>query len=60
MPQDGKKKLGVQITPFLELVESYKKTGHIFYRSVECPDDCFSNEHVQIIDSIILQGIYNL
>ncbi len=59
-PQDGKKKLGVQITPFLELVESYKNSGNIFYRSVECPDNCFSNENLKKVHDIVYDKPYDI
>jgi hypothetical protein len=59
-PQDGKKKIGVQITPFLELVNSYKNSGNIYYRSVECPDNYFSNENLKKVHDVVYDKPYDV
>ena len=42
-PQDGKIKLGVQISPLSEIVDYYKTHGHIVVRRINCSPDLFSN-----------------
>ena len=42
-PQDGKRKLGVQITPIGEIFNEYKKTNsHIYYRSIKTDKNLFT------------------
>ena len=38
-PQDGKIKLGVQITPLHEILETYKNKGHVFLRRLNINTD---------------------
>ncbi len=59
-PQDGKIKLGVQITPIHELIEEYKKTnGHIYVRKLkikrECRLECFN----QLLVTLLRKDIFN-
>ena len=42
-PQDGKIKLGVQIAPLSQLLDSYKNTGHVVVRRVTCSPNLFSD-----------------
>ena len=59
-PQDGKLKIGVQITPLLELINDYKNNGHIFYRSIQCPNTCFSNENLKAVHDIVYDKPYDI
>jgi len=59
-PQDGKKKLGVQITPLSELIAAYKNSGHIYYRSVNCPEKCFSNENLKKVHDVVYDKPYDI
>ena len=59
-PQDGKMKIGVQITPLLELLDAYKNRGHVFYRSIECPDSCFSNENLKAVHDVVYNKPYDI
>ena len=42
-PQDGKVKLGVQITPLKEMIDSYG-AQNVFVRKIECDESLFSPE----------------
>jgi hypothetical protein len=59
-PQDNKFKIGVQITPLSELIESYKNTGHIFYRSVQCPKNYFSDENLKQVHDVVYNKPYDI
>ena len=43
-PQDGKIKLGVQITPIQEILDAYKNTGHVFVRKLVTSRNVFTDE----------------
>lgn len=59
-PQDGKIKLGVQITPLYELVNSYKSKGHISVRRVNCSPDLFSDVNLTKIHNIVYDKPYDI
>ena len=59
-PQDGLYKLGVQITPLDELLDAYKNTGHVFYRSVNCDSNCFSNENLKMVHDVVYCKPYDI
>ena len=48
-PQDGKKKIGVQITPLKELLDSYKGSGVVIVRQVH--SNLFTNENFKVNNS---------
>ena len=59
-PQDGKIKLGVQITPLHELIEEYKKTnGHIYVRKLKIKSEsrleCFN----ELLVTLLRKEIFN-
>jgi len=60
-PQDGKTKLGVQITPINEILNAYKRTnGHCYYRSIECSEDHFSEENMRAIHEVVYNKPYDI
>jgi len=61
-PQDGKTKLGVQITPINEIIDSYKDHGHVFLRRVSCEkyDECFSNDNLEAIHKVVYNRPYDI
>ena len=60
-PQDGMVKFGVQITPFEEIFQSYKKDkGKIYVRRVTCPIDLFTTEKLSQIHEIVYNKIYDI
>jgi hypothetical protein len=71
-PQDGKIKLGVQITPLQEILDAYKDKGHVFVRKLKrnlwksCPtcgntvDDLFTKEKLQEIHNIVYDKPYDI
>lgn len=65
-PQDNKVKIGVQITPLLEIIEEYKKTGgSIFARKMkstfEIPvKDIFNNNVLTDIHTVVYNKPYDL
>ena len=59
-PQDNKKKLGVQITPFDEIYQSYAKTNsEIYLRRIDSPKN-FSLEKLKEIHNIVYDKPYDL
>ena len=59
-PQDNKKKLGVQITPFEEIYQSYAKTNsEIYLRKINSSKN-FSNEKLKEIHNIVYDKPYDL
>lgn len=60
-PQDGKVKLGVQLTPLEEVIKNNK--GKIFIRKIECTDELynktFTNEKLEIIHKTVYDKIYD-
>ena len=60
-PQDGKVKFGVQITPFEEILQNYKKkNGKIYVRRVTCPINLFTTEKLLQIHEIVYDKIYDI
>ena len=60
-PQDGQVKFGVQITPFEEIFQSYKKDkGKIYVRRVTCPIDLFTTEKLSQIHEIVYNKVYDI
>ena len=59
-PQDGKIKLGVQITPLLEFIKSYKNTGHIIIRKVNCSSDLFSDTNLSKVHNVVYDKPYDI
>ena len=59
-PQDNKKKLGVQITPFLELYNKYKNTGgKIYIRKIK-DNTMFTDEKLKEIHHIVYDKPYDI
>tara|TARA_B100000674_G_C37920028_1_gene952812 strand:+ start:926 stop:1519 length:594 start_codon:yes stop_codon:yes gene_type:complete len=59
-PQDNKKKLGVQITPFDEIFETYSSTNsEIYVRRVDSSEN-FTNETLQKIHKVVYEKPYDL
>ena len=60
-PQDGKIKLGVQITPFDEIYQQYKsKNGFIYTRRVECDPELFNNDKLSEIHDVVYGKPYDI
>ena len=59
-PQDGQIKLGVQITPLSEFLESYKNTGHIYLRKILAPKSTFNNKKLSKIHNVVYDKPYDL
>lgn len=60
-PQDGKIKLGVQITPLRDIIELYKKEGgECYYRSIDCDPECFSVDNLKHIHDIVYNKPYDI
>ena len=59
-PQDGKIKLGVQISPLSEVVNSYKTSGHISVRRVNCSADLFSDVNLTKIHNVVYEKPYDV
>jgi len=59
-PQDERIKFGVQITPFHEKYDSYKKDGHIYVRRVNCNPLFFSSKHLTDIHKVVYNKRYDV
>jgi len=59
-PQDGIKKIGVQITPIKEVLNNYKDSGHIFYRKLKCPKDLITTEKLKTIHHEVYLKPYDI
>lgn len=60
-PQDGKRKLGVQITPIGEIFNEYKKTNsHIYYRSIETDKNLFTDEKLKKVHDVVYKKPYDI
>ena len=59
-PQDGKIKLGVQITPLAEIMNAYKNTGHVFVRKMNAPEGTFNNEVLTKIHDVVYDKPYDI
>uniref|UniRef100_A0A6C0EIG1 Peptidase n=1 Tax=viral metagenome TaxID=1070528 RepID=A0A6C0EIG1_9ZZZZ len=58
-PQDGKIKLGVQITPIDEVLTNFKGSK-IIIRTVECDPTLFSEENLKKIHEVVYDKPYDL
>ena len=62
-PQDGKIKLGVQITPLDEILKAYSKIGHVFVRKLvplKKRDEIFNNNILSDIHKVVYDKPYDL
>ena len=60
-PQDGKIKFGVQITPFDEIYNKYKKTNSkIYIRRINCSQKFFCLENLKEIHKVVYDKIYDI
>lgn len=59
-PQDGKLKLGVQITPIQEILHAYQGKGHVFIRQLNCPPNLFTKEKLLQIHSVVYGKPYDI
>ena len=59
-PQDGKIKFGVQLTPLYELINDYKKTGHLVIRRVQCSPDLFSDQNLTKVHNVVYNKPYDI
>ena len=60
-PQDGKKKIGVQISPIDEVFSPYKRTGgHVYYRKVESQENLFTDEKLKEVHKIVYDKPYDI
>ena len=60
-PQDGKIKLGVEITPINEILNFYRKTkGHCYLRSIDCDPSHFSNKNLSAIHDVVYNKPYDI
>jgi len=60
-PQDGKKKIGVQITPIDEVLSPYKRTGgHVYYRKVISEENLFTDEKLKEVHSVVYNKPYDI
>ncbi len=57
-PQDGKKKIGVQITPLKELLDSYKDSGTLIVRKLH--SDLITPEKLKEIHSNVYDKPYDI
>ena len=58
-PHDGKVKLGVQITPIKEMIDSYG-TQNVFVRKIECDETLFSPETLSEVHKIVYDKPYDI
>jgi len=59
-PQDGKIKLGVQITPIQEILDAYKNTGHVFVRKLVTSKNVFTDEELNRIHTVVYDKPYDI
>ena len=59
-PQDGKKKIGVQITPLFELLNSYKGSGVVVVRSIHSSPNLFTNKNLKKVHDVVYGKPYDL
>jgi hypothetical protein len=58
-PQDGKIKLGVQITPLKEVLETFKNSK-VIVRTINCPNDTFTDEKLNEIHKVVYDKPYDI
>ena len=60
-PQDHKIKLGVQITPINEILNTYKRTGgHVYYRNVKTEKNLFTDENLAKVHEVVYKKPYDI
>jgi hypothetical protein len=59
-PQDGKIKLGVQITPIGHFIDYYKKHGYVVYRKLIGPTDYFKASTLSYIHHTVYDKPYDI
>lgn len=61
-PQDGKIKLGVQITPLEQFLDNYRKNGKIFLRRLICKqyDQTFTEEKLTDVHKVVYCKPYDI
>ena len=60
-PQDHKIKLGVQITPIDEILETYKRTGgHVYYRNIKTEKNLFTDENLAKVHEVVYKKPYDI
>lgn len=59
-PQDGKVKLGAQITPLSEILESYSGHGTVLHRAVQCDRSHFSEENLKKVHDVVYEKPYDI
>lgn len=59
-PQDNKIKLGVQITPLNEILESYKNEGTVILRRIDCKRNTFNKDKLKEIHKIVYDKPYDI
>ena len=59
-PQDSKIKLGVQITPLEEILESYKNNGSVILRRVKCSENTFNKDILKKIHDVVYEKPYDI
>lgn len=60
-PQDGKIKLGVQITPIQELFNEYENTnGYIYVRQIDCNPKLFCDYNLKRIHNVVYDKPYDI
>jgi len=60
-PQDGKIKLGVQITPFHEIYDKCKSENSLIYvRRVQCPPEVFNDTTLTTIHDVVYNKPYDV
>ncbi len=59
-PQDGKLKLGVQITPIQEILQEYQGKGNVFVRQLICSPNLFNKEKLLQIHNVVYDKPYDI
>lgn len=59
-PQDGKIKLGVQITPIKEVFEQYKNHGSVYVRKIHCNPKLFCDDNLKSIHDVVYNKPYDI
>jgi len=59
-PQDGEKKLGVQITPIGEILDKYKNSGTVLCRKIECDKSHFTEENLSKVHTVVYKKPYDI
>jgi len=59
-PQDGEKKLGVQITPIGEILDEYKNSGTVLCRKIQCDNSHFTEENLSKVHDVVYKKPYDI